>query len=312
DPTTPNDIFISRSKSETTTRDLSVNLRQMVYDHSNFTRLKSANALTEAADYQLDSAADALITRTSDAYFQVLVQLESLAAAEAAETALKKQFDFASKRLEVGLAPITDVHEARAQYDSARANTITARNLVEDAYNALTEITGKPVANLKALPEDFQPQLPEHADEDKWVQMAYDNNPALKAKEYQVKSAEDDIGTARAGHYPTLYLGGRYGSSRTDGTSTDNLETNPALAVQDFENQNDSRSIGLTLSVPIYAGGATQSGVRQAIATRDVRQDEYEEIRRALERNTRNAYQTVVAGVSEVEARRLAVVSAQA
>jgi len=64
--------------------------------------------------------------------------------------------------------------------------------------------------------------------------------------------------------------------------------------------------------VPIFSGGATQSGVRQALATRDVRQDEFEQQRRALERSTRNAYQTVVAGVSEVEARRLAVVSAQA
>src|SRR5207342_241256 len=308
----PIGILPGTSTAERRGRSYGLTVDQAVFDYSRITRLRSENALSHAADFQLQSAGDSLVTRTSEAYFNVLVGIETLAAAEASETALKKQFDFASKRLEVGLAPITDVHEARAQYDSARANTITARNLVEDAYNALTQITGKPVANLKALPENFQPQLPEHANEDQWVQMAFDNNPSLKAKEYQVKSAEDDIGTARAGHYPTLYLGGRYGSSRTDGTSTDNLETNPALAVQDFENQNDSRSIGLTLSVPIYAGGATQSGVRQAIATRDVRQDEYEEIRRALERNTRNAYQTVVAGVSEVEARRLAVVSAQA
>jgi outer membrane protein len=132
----------------------------MVYDHGNITRLRSANALSEASNFQLESESDLLITRTSAAYFNVLVQLENLAAAEASETALKKQFDFASKRLEVGLAPITDVHEARAQYDSARANTITARNQVEDAYQGLAEITGKPVANLKALPEDFQPQLP--------------------------------------------------------------------------------------------------------------------------------------------------------
>ena len=34
--------------------------------------------------------------------------------------------------------------------------------------------------------------------------------------------------------------------------------------------------------------------------------------KRALERNTRNAYQTLVAGISEVEARRLALVSARA
>jgi outer membrane protein len=303
--TTP---FTSDGSNDSTNHQYGVNLSQMVYDHSNITRLRSANALSEASDFQLESAGDSLITRTSAAYFNVLVQPENLAAAEASETALKKQFDFASKRLEVGLAPITDVHEARAQYDTARANTITARNLVEDAYQGLAEITGKPVANLKGLPTDFQPQLPEHAGEDAWVKMAFDNNPALKAKEFQVKSAEEDVGTARAGHYPTLYLGGQYGNSRTDGDSTNNLNAQ----VTAFDNESDSRSLGLTLRVPIFAGGATQSGVRQALATRDVRQDELEQQRRSLERATRNAYQTVVAGVSEVEARRLAVVSAQA
>src|SRR5690606_27397027 len=43
----------------------------------------------------------------------------------------------------------------------------------------------------------------------------------------------------------------------------------------------------------------------------DLQQEQLEEQKRALVRNTRNAYQTLVAGVSEVEARRLALVSAQ-
>jgi outer membrane protein len=76
--------------------------------------------------------------------------------------------------------------------------------------------------------------------------------------------------------------------------------------------RNDSNVIGLTLNVPIFAGGATQSAVRQALAQRDIAQDTFEQQKRALDRNTRNAYQTVVAGISEIEARRLAVVSAQA
>jgi outer membrane protein len=301
-------LGLSDSSSDTTTRQYGVTLNQMVYDHSRITALRSSNALSSASDFTLESEGDSLITRTSAAYFNVLVQLENLAAAESAETALQKQFDFASKRLEVGLAPITDVHEARAQYDTARANTITARNLVEDAYQGLAEITGRPVADLKGLPEDFQPQLPEHAGEDDWVKMAFDNNPALKAKQLQVKSAEYDIGTARGGHYPTLYFGGNFGNTSSDGDTTNNLNATQTA----FDNENDSRSVGLTLSVPIFSGGFTQSTVRQAIATRDIREDELEQQRRALERSTRNAYQTVVAGVSEVEARRLAVVSAKA
>src|SRR3546814_12311286 len=101
--------------------------------------------------YDLEAANDSLITRTSAAYFNVLVAIETLAAAEAAETALKRQFDYADKRLEVGLAPITDVHEARATSDSARANTIAQRNALADAYQALPAITGTSIPNLQEI-----------------------------------------------------------------------------------------------------------------------------------------------------------------
>jgi len=303
----PPALVTRSSDSESTNRQLGIDVRQMVYDRSNFTRLKSQNALSRSADFQLESAGDTLATRTSAAYFNVLVAIETLAAAEAQETALKKQFDFADKRLEVGLAPITDVHEARAQYDSARANTIVTRNALEDAYQALIEITGQPVRNLKGLPEDFKPELPAEQSAESWVSSAIQNNPALKAKEFQVESASANVETARAGHWPTLYLSGGYGDNKTWGS------TSISGVPGDFPSDSKSRgpSLGLTLSVPIFTGGFVQSQVRQAIAQRDVASDELEQQKRALVRNTRNAYQTLVAGISEVEARKAAVFSAR-
>ncbi|MDQ3289076.1 MAG: TolC family outer membrane protein [Pseudomonadota bacterium] len=300
-------LFPSNTTQETTTRNLGVNLDQMVFDRARFTQLRSQRALSRASDFQLEAAGDNLVTRTSAAYFNVLVQLETLAAAEAAEQALNKQFDYASKRLEVGLAPITDVHEARAQFDTARANTIIARNAVEDAYQALAEITDTQIRNLQSLPADFQPEMPASQGIEEWVRTAIENNPALKAQEFQVKSVAADVDTARAGHWPTLYLGGNYGDRDTDGSSTNNLDD----TITDFNSQSESRSLSLVLRVPIFAGGATQSQVRQAAARRDVASAELEQQRRALERNTRNSYQTLVAGISEVEARRLALFSAQ-
>jgi outer membrane protein len=297
--------FTTSSESENTNRNLGINLRQAVYDRSNFTRLRSQSALSRSADFQLESAGDDLVTRTSQAYFNVLVAMETLAAAEAQETALKKQFDFADKRLEVGLAPITDVHEARAQYDSARANTILVRNALEDAYQALAEITGRPISNLKALPRDFQPQLPSSLGVDEWIASAIENNPALKAKEFQVQSAEADVETARAARLPRLYLDGGYGDQKSWGDTTFNGQTFPS------DGESRGPSLGLTLSVPIFTGGLISSQVRQAAALRDVNADQLEQQRRALVRNTRNAYQTLVAGISEVEARKAAVFSAR-
>ena len=283
-------------------RSYGLSVDQSIFSFGNISRHRSQRSLSQAADFQLEAAGDSLITRTSAAYFNVLVAMETLLAAEAQETALKKQFDFADKRLEVGLAPITDVHEARAQYDRARANTIVTRNALEDAYRALEEITGKEVRALNALPQDFQPQLPSALDVEGWVQTAVDSNPALKAKELELRSAESDIDTARAGHLPTVGLSATYGNNR----SMFNGDIGPAGI-----DSSDTSSVGLTVNIPIFAGGATQSRVRQALAQRDVTEDQLDQQRRALVRNTRNAYQTLVAGISEVEARKAAVFSAR-
>ena len=290
---------------ESTSRNYGVNVQQMVYDRGNLTRLRSQRALSQAADFQLESAGDSLITRTSAAYFNVLVALETLAAAQAQEEALKKQFDFADKRLEVGLAPITDVYEARAQYDGARANTIVTRNALEDAYQALVELTGEPVRNLKSLPQDFQPSLPTEQDVDAWVAAAVQNNPALRAREFQLQSFEANVETARSGHSPTLYLSGGYGDQASWSDITFQGGTIPS------DSESRGPNLGLTLRVPIFSGGLVQSQVRQALAQRDVASAELEQQKRALVRNTRNAYQTLVAGISEVEARKNAVLSAR-
>ena len=306
-PQLSGDAGLSRSKSKPeggswtdtrTSRGYGLSLSQSVLDFSRYSTLRGQRALSQAADFDLEAANDSLITRTSAAYFNVLVAIETLAAAEAAESAFGRQFDYAQKRLDVGLAPITDVHEARAQFDSARANVITSRNALKDAYEALTEITGQPVSNLKGLPDDFRPQLPSDYSADGWVETALAQNPALKSTEFQVQSADANVSTARAGHLPTLSFGASYGRDAAWGFT-------PA-------SNGDSQSIGLTLSVPIFSGGATQSRVRQALANRDAAQDGYEQQKRAIVRNTRNAYQTLEAGISEIEARRLALVSANA
>lgn len=300
---------ISRSRNEldavpgsttNTSRSYGVSVNQSVLDFSRYSTLRGQRALSVAADYDLEAANDSLITRTSAAYFNVLVAIETLAAAEAQQTALQKQFDYAQKRLDVGLAPITDVHEARAQYDSARASVITRKKVLEDQYQALVEITGQPITNLKALPDDFRPVLPTDYDAEGWVNTAVSTNPALKSLEYQVQSADANVSTARAGHLPTLSLGGSWGKDAQWGDSAG------------VNGDGTGTTVGLTLSVPIFSGGATQSRVREALANRDAAQDGYEQQKRAIVRNTRNAYQVLEAGISEIEARRLAVVSAKA
>ena len=125
--------------SDNNSRSSGVSVTQSIYDHSNYTRLGASKARSRQAEADFDSASDDLIVRVADAYFNVLTAIETLAASRAEARSVKRQLDQAEKRLEVGLAPITDVHEARARYDSARANAILQATALDDAYEVLRD-----------------------------------------------------------------------------------------------------------------------------------------------------------------------------
>ena len=290
-------------------RGTGINVRQSIFDFSNYSRLGASKARSRQAESEYDAASDALIVRVADAYFNVLTQIETLASSRAEETSVKRQLDQADKRLEVGLAPITDVHEARARYDSARAATILQATALDDAYEALAEITGQKLSNLKGLSTDFRPENADTRSIEEWVQLALDNNPTLRARAEALAAAEKDVSTARAGHYPTLSATASYGDDTRWG---DNVLRGTPDVNSSFGSAGNGPTYGITLSVPIFSGFATQSRVRQALFQRDAVADSLEQEKRAIMRTTRGAFRNLISGAAEVEARRLAVVSAQA
>ena len=283
-------------------RTINGTLSQSVLDFSKYANLKAAHSASEAQDELYASAGQQLYVRVVAAYFGVLTSEDGLTYAKANEDAFRQQYEQSDQRFKVGLSAITDVYQAKAYYEAAKSQTIAAQNTLNDSREALAQITGKPTGDLKKLRDDLPMQPPSPADQDAWVKQALETNPDLLAQKSNVETAQHNISAARAAHLPTITAGVSYGKGA--GWS----EGNAAARYRDPA----STTIGLTLNVPIFSGGATQSRVREAIANRDVRQDQLEQQKRAVERNTRNSYQTLVAGISEIEARRLAVVSADA
>lgn len=301
----PRAISTSVADIETYSRNWSLNLSQSLYDHSNYTRLRANRARADQATADYDAALQTLMVRVSDAYFAVLTAIETLASTRAEERSVQRQLEQAEKRLEVGLAPITDVHDARARYDSARANTIASQNAYEDALEALAEVTGQPLAGLRGLGPDFRPALPSEDASESWVKIALENNPVLRSRELALAAAQHDVATARAGHYPTLSATASY----TDNGNTTDIFANGS-ALPRSSTASDGYTVGVQLNVPLFTGFGTRSRVRQAVFERDASADQSEQERRAVVRQARNAYRALMAGIAEVEARRLAVVSA--
>lgn len=76
--------------------------------------------------------------------------------------AIYRQLDQTTQRFNVGLVAITDVQNARAQYDTVLANEVTARNNLDNAVEQLRQITGNYYPELAALNvENFKTDKPQ-------------------------------------------------------------------------------------------------------------------------------------------------------
>ena len=298
-------IVSGDSETETTSRNYSFTLSQSIYDHRNYTGLRAARTRSQQADATYDAANDALMIRTAEAYFNTLTAIDSLAFARAEERAVKRQLDQADQRFEVGLTAITDVHEARARYDGSRANAIAAQVALDDSREALAEITGEYLENLRGLDDSFAPEMPAPNDLGQWVELALQENPVLLARELAVTAAGHDVSTARAGHYPTLGASIGYGDSASWGSNRVSGFTVPS------RREGYDTTIGVRLTIPIFSGFLTQSQLRQSLYTRDLTEDQLEQEKRSVTRQTRTAFRALMAGLSGIEARKQALVSAQ-
>jgi Outer membrane efflux protein. len=88
DPVTGLIVSGGSRTTDSTSRNGQVSARQMVFDASVLSQHRAQLLQSRAGEYQVEAAGDDLITRTSRAYFNVLVAMETLAAAEAQESAL--------------------------------------------------------------------------------------------------------------------------------------------------------------------------------------------------------------------------------
>lgn len=285
-----------------------VSLNQSIFDDANWGQLARGRAELSTAEAEYTEAWQAFLYRVTQRYFDVLTALDSVTFANAEQTALRRQFEQAEQRFEVGLAAVTDVHEARAAFDGARARLILAENAFEDAKEALRETAGAYFENFARLIDDIPLDSPDPADAQSWVQMALQNNPQVMQQLGQLDVARADLRIARAGHLPSLGVSGSYSRNVNNEFTARDPQTQAPIGITSF--QTDGWQAQVTLNIPIFQGFATQSRRRQAGFVLQLADEVLDQAQRSVVRQTETAYRGVVAGIREVEARRQALVSA--
>ncbi len=285
-----------------------LDLRQSLYAQSNYENLDIARGQVSQAEATYNIVYQDFLVRVAGGYFGVLTAQDGVIFAEAEERALQRQFEQAEQRFEVGLTAVTDVHEARASYDNARARAIVSKNSLADAKEALYELTGQYFNDYDPLQEvlPLVKPLPENPVE--WVDIAMQYNPSVISAHMGVEIADSTLRLQRSGHYPSLDLVASY-SNFTNNEFIIRDDFQRPIATTDLENK--GQSIGLQLSVPIYQGGVVSSRTRQARYTLNAVNEDLDRQQRAVVRNTNNAYRAVIAGIEQVGAFGQAMISAE-
>lgn len=272
----------------------SSSLSQVLLDLGRLRSWDAERTLESAQDARVRAAEQALCARVARAYFGVLSAQAALATAATNEETYATQAAQAQKRFEAGLAAQVDVEQGRTYHALARGTTVRAQQALADAREALAQITGRTPGVLRPLAAALPALPPQPQEAQAWVEQALRANPELQALALGVEAGGQRIAAARAAHAPTLSA--VMDSSRYGG---------PGVA--DAERGRSQTQVALRLNVPLFAGGATQSQVRQASHQRDALQQDLETARRALVRETQAQYQAVLAGVALQQSTQTAV-----
>ncbi len=282
-------------------------LSQPLFNAAAWFQLEAAKSSNEQAVTEFSAISQDLILQSAQTYYDILRAQDLLAASKAEEAAFKRQLDQSTERFDVGLSDKTDVLEAQASYDTAKANRLLAERQVDDAFQALITLTNQDYSAIEGLMHSLPILPPAPLDAQAWVDTATQQNLRLQASNYAVDAAEETLKQRKSGHAPTLNAVASYSTGDNDSLGFVNNSAIPTT----YSGNADQSIIGLELNVPLYSGGLTSSQVRQAYQQLQQSEQLRESQRRNVVQNTRNLYRAVTTDVEQVQARKQSIISNQ-
>lgn len=295
-----NTLEVNSTEVETDITSYQLSLGQTLIAPESWFSYAAASAASDAAELAARKAEQNLVVRVSEAYFNVLRANAGLASAKATEAAVKRQLEQTQQRFKVGLIAITDVHEAQAQYDSATVDLISAETMLDIAYESLAVLTGERYDRIMPLKESIPLAGPMPADRTHWEQKALGQNLDVLISEKNQTSAQRNHKSQISSHLPSVSLVGTYTVKPEDAT-------NAISAGED----STSTYVGINVNMPLFAGGATWAGQKQAYYQRQAAEMGLEAARRGVSLKVRNLFRTLEADVARVKARKQAMTSAK-
>lgn len=285
----------------------SLQLTQTIFDMSKWRALTLQEKSAGIQDVTFQTDQQSLILNTATAYFNVLSAIDALSYTQAQKEAIYRQLDQTTQRFNVGLVAITDVQNARSQYDTVLANEVAARNDLDNAVESLRQVTGNYYPELASLNvERFKTDKPQAVNA--LLKQAENRNLSLLQARLSQDLAREQIRLAQDGHLPTLGLTASSSLSNSHYSGSSSSSLGGAAYNDRTAGQN---AVGLSFNLPIFSGGAVTSQVKQAQYNFVGASEQLESAHRSVVQTVRSSFNNVNASISTINAYKQAVVSAQ-
>ena len=204
-----------------------------------------------------------LISTVTGAWLTLAADESLLAIAGDTLTAQEESLRLTERRHALGAVSGLVLAQARTQVESARADQARYRGQVAQDRHALDLLAGAPVA-AEDLPVAFEDGLvamtaaPEGLPSDILLR-----RPDIQAAEHALRSANANIGAARAAFFPSISLTGAAGSMSGDFSGL-------------FDSGTRFWRFVPQINLPIFQGGALRANLGMAKANRDIALANYE------------------------------------
>jgi outer membrane protein len=255
----------------------------------------------DMADLEWQAAQQALMLRTAQRYFDVALAQEALRVLDLQHQAVQKAATEAQDRFDIGSAPVTDTHEARARLAALRAQRLAAQTDLDLKRRALADSTGlAPAALTVRLPAASAP--PALRALDAWQQEAEAANPAIRLQQLAADIARAEAEKQRRSAAPTVELVAQAVQERLHGSGD----------YGSARNKNLNALVGVQVNVPLYTGGYRAAREEEALRLQDKAQAQVQSTREQVAQQVHGAWLGLNLGAERVQALTDALTASEA
>ena len=275
--------------SDFKSRTASIRLAMPIFRPQLWAEYARSKAEVRLAQAEFENAAQDLILRVSQVYFDTLLAQDVVVLAEAHKQSMAAHLQQAKRFFETGVGTITDVQALQARFDNAVAQEVAAKNTFELRKKILQNMTGREHHRLRAAGQRLQPENVKPEEIDALIQAAMQGNASVRAAQARYDVTDKEVSRARSGHLPVLDLVASTSRERSPSYTTINEKLH-------------HKSVALQLTIPLFSGGTTQGRVRQTIALREKASNELEHARQMTGLSVREQFLNVSAAIARIQA----------